>query len=372
MADFDYRVDMFLDAVPDLAALAEVPQNPEYHGEGDVLTHTRMVVDALLHHPRWKELSSADRNVLFFAAMFHDIGKLPTTRTEAGRITSPNHSIVGAFIARFLLWQGIPDPIPFSLREQVVHLIRDHMQPLYLLHRRDSRKSLLRISQSVRIDLLALLAECDIRGRISADTDESLETIELFREYAREQGCYDRPFTFSSGHSRFYYFSRTTTSPEVDYYDDRNFEVILLSGLPAAGKDYWIRINGNGLPVISLDAIRSELGISPAVNQGMVIQTAKLRAKRLLAAREPFIWNAVNRLQRIRKPIIDMCSDYGARVRIVYLEADLLTHLERNRMRLAPVPEDVIYRMARRNEIPEVHEAQMVEYIVPEDSLKIP
>lgn len=362
MTDMNFDVDPYLNAVPDLAALKDVPQNLEYHGEGDVLTHTRMVVEALLQHPRWNELSSDDRNVLFLAALFHDIGKLPTTRIENGRITSPSHSIAGALLTRFLLWQGIPDPVPFSIREQAVHLIRNHIQPLHLLQKKNSQKTLLRISQSVRIDLLAFLAECDTRGRISTDLTDSLETIELFREYAKEQNCYDHAYVFPSSHSRFYYFSKDTASPVVDYYDDRSFEVILMSGLPAAGKDFWIKSYGKGLPVISLDEIRIELGIPPTGNQGKVVQTAKMRAKKLLAGRQPFIWNAVNRLQKIRKPIIDMCSDYGARVNIVYLESDFQTHIKRNNSRPVPVPEKVIYRMARRNEIPEVHDAHSVEY----------
>jgi putative nucleotidyltransferase with HDIG domain len=364
MTDMIFDVEPYLNAVPDLAALKDVPQNPEYHGEGDVLTHTRMVVDTLLNHPLWQTLSAMDQKTLFLAALFHDIGKLPTTRLEQGRLTSPNHSLVGAQLARFLLWQGIPDPVPFSQREQVVHLIRNHMQPLYLLKKRNAQKLLLRISQSVRIDFLALLAECDIRGRISTDTAESLETIELFREYAREQGCFDRPYPFPSAYSRFFYFSHESARPEVDYYNDRRFQVILLSGLPAAGKDYWITAHGEGLPMISLDAIRAELGIAPEGNQGRVIQASRQQAKKLLAAGQPFIWNGVNRLKRIRKPIIDLCTAYGAGVKIIYLESDIQTHLERNSKRPAPVPEQVIHRMARRNEIPEVHEAQYVEYTI--------
>ena len=38
----------WLAAVPQLQALATTPQDPIYHAEGDVWTHTCMVVEALL------------------------------------------------------------------------------------------------------------------------------------------------------------------------------------------------------------------------------------------------------------------------------------------------------------------------------------
>ena len=44
------------DSYPQLGMLRHVPQNPEYHGEGDVYRHTEMVCERLLSLPEWTEL----------------------------------------------------------------------------------------------------------------------------------------------------------------------------------------------------------------------------------------------------------------------------------------------------------------------------
>lgn len=50
---------------PELEVLRQVPQRPDHHPEGDVLTHTEMVVDRLVGMPR----------EVVFAALCHDMGK---------------------------------------------------------------------------------------------------------------------------------------------------------------------------------------------------------------------------------------------------------------------------------------------------------
>lgn len=55
-----------------------------------------------------------------------------------------------------------------------------------------------------------------------------------------------------------------------------------MSGLPATGKDRWIRQHGSHWPVISLDAIRQKIKISPDDNQAPVVAEAKERAKEFL------------------------------------------------------------------------------------------
>src|SRR5262245_15480713 len=74
-------------------ALAHCAQDPVHHGEGNVLVHTRMVVDALLGSTEWPRLSSADRRVIFWAALLHDIAKPASTRVDNdGRISARGHS----------------------------------------------------------------------------------------------------------------------------------------------------------------------------------------------------------------------------------------------------------------------------------------
>jgi putative nucleotidyltransferase with HDIG domain len=80
-------------------------QDPLWHAEGDVLTHTRMVCEALCGMDQWRTLPPEDRSVLFAAALMHDIAKPVVQREEWGRIRTPRHASKGARMARTLLWQ---------------------------------------------------------------------------------------------------------------------------------------------------------------------------------------------------------------------------------------------------------------------------
>ena len=64
-----YRVDWdaLLSQFPWLGALADCPQDPQFHAEGDVLTHTKMVVEALVADEKWRALDDFSRSLVFLA-----------------------------------------------------------------------------------------------------------------------------------------------------------------------------------------------------------------------------------------------------------------------------------------------------------------
>ena len=68
---------------PELAALAGVPQEPEWHPEGDVFVHTGHCVDALARLPEWQTLPDPVRRDVMFAVLAHDFGKPATTINPA-------------------------------------------------------------------------------------------------------------------------------------------------------------------------------------------------------------------------------------------------------------------------------------------------
>jgi hypothetical protein len=51
-----------------LRVLDGVPQEPRYHAKGDVLIHTRLVVEALVSLDEWRSLPEQERSLLFAAA----------------------------------------------------------------------------------------------------------------------------------------------------------------------------------------------------------------------------------------------------------------------------------------------------------------
>jgi predicted kinase len=348
-------------AFPWTEELRACPQDPLWHGEGDVWTHTRMVVDALAGMEDWRALDEVARRQLFLAALLHDIGKPACTETEPdGRISSRGHSRRGESMARLWLWRAGMGP---HEREPIAALIRSHQYPFFLLDRDDARGEAIRLSHDLRCDRLGLLAEADARGRIARDRDRLVDNTRLFRDFCAEMGCLETPWPFASDHSRFEWFRKPGRDPAYAAHDDTGMEVVLMSGLPAAGKDSWIAANAPDLPVVSLDAIRGEFGVAPSDGQGKVIAAARERAREHLRAKKSFVWNATNLSRRIRAGLIDLFADYNARVRIVYLEGPPAEQQRRNAARRNPVPDSAIGRMLNSWEPPKINEAHQVDWI---------
>jgi poly(A) polymerase len=102
--------------LPELEALKGCEQPPQFHPEGDVFTHTRIMLELLP-----PEVSLP----LVFSVLFHDIGKPPTqTVDETGRIRFNGHDRVGAEMTEQLMQR-----LRFSRAEidATVEAVRQHM-----------------------------------------------------------------------------------------------------------------------------------------------------------------------------------------------------------------------------------------------------
>src|SRR5262249_55982460 len=111
--------------------LADCPQNPIHHAEGNVWIHTRMVCEELARLEGWRALPEEERRIVFAAAVLHDVAKPECTRVEPdGRISARGHSRRGSIRARRILWEMGG---PFTSREQVAALIRFHQRPYFLI-----------------------------------------------------------------------------------------------------------------------------------------------------------------------------------------------------------------------------------------------
>jgi predicted kinase len=346
---------------PWLETLKECAQDPTYHAEGDVWIHTRMVLEALTADVDWRDMDAQERSLIFAAALLHDVGKPACTKTEGERITSRGHSRRGEQIARSILWRL---GVPVTEREHITALIRYHQVPFFLAEHPDAARLTARLSHITRCDHAGVVARADARGRLCTDRDRLVENVAFFTEYCHERRCLNQPASFPSDHARFLYFRGETNDPAYAPHDDTRLDVVLMSGLPGAGKDTWIAKHLAGWPVVSLDEIRSELGVDPTDRQGRVVAAARKRAREYLRQATPFVWNATNVSRSVRSHSINLFASYRARVRIVHVETSPENLRERNRRRAHPVPERVLDRLVDRWEPPDVTEAHRVDWIV--------
>lgn len=160
---------------PELHALIGVPQEPEWHPEGDVWTHTLLVIDAaaalLRRGP--DHFSRQDQLTVLFGALCHDFGKPSTTRFEDGRFRSHGHEEAGieptkAFLRRLRA--------PHALARTTATIAAEHLKPGMLFrlcetgkltdkqYQNTLRKLLRRLGTTPWRALLTA-SEADFRGR---------------------------------------------------------------------------------------------------------------------------------------------------------------------------------------------------------------
>ncbi len=351
---------------PELSRLKGIPQNPDYHAEGDVYRHTEMVCGELTKLDGWSRLKGEEQELLFLSAAFHDIGKAFCTRKEDGQWVSPKHTGVGEREFRRLVYlEAEHFGLSFEQRELAAQLIRHHGLPVWFWTKKRPEYDLLKAAESVPLRLLYLLSMADITGRENRAGEDMSERVELFADFAEELGIWEGPFPFANRYTRFRYFHGSDLPPEANLYDDTGFDVILMSGLPLSGKDSWIAEYGreaadSGLPAISMDDIREQLGIPPAKKSDQIARMAADQAKIYLRQKRPFIWNATNIVRETRQRLIGLFAGYGARVHIRYLEAPYRELLARNRKRARSIPPEVLEKMIQKLEPPALWEAYEV------------
>lgn len=328
-------------AQPWAIAMSQCMQDAQWHAEGDVWTHTQMVCGELAALDEWHSLDRNAQLILMFTALFHDAGKPATTAfdAEAGRIRSPRHAMVGAEIARNVLRELGCD---LETRERICRMVLFHGRPSYLIDKPDSAKEVIFHSWLVENRWLYLFAVADTRGRKTDETTRPEENVNLWKLVAEENGCLDKPYPFANDQARFLFYRDELSSLHYVPYVDHRCEVTMLSGLPGAGKDTWLERNAPELPVVSLDDIRNTLDIRPEDNQGSVIQAARESARTHLRSGTDFAFNATNTSRQIRKRWLDLFADYGARIKIIYIEPALVELRKQNAKRTEPVPQQVI------------------------------
>ncbi|SER44316.1 HDIG domain-containing protein [Pedobacter rhizosphaerae] len=343
--------------------MQHVQQDSRYHAEGNVAVHTQMVLAELENQPAFIALAQQDQEIVWASALLHDVEKYSTTVFEPdGSITSAGHARKGAQFTRQLLYLDLPTP--FLIREQIVALVRHHGLPIWLFEKSDPLKTLVKASLEVNMQWLVLLARADMMGRVCPDKAEMLYRIDCFEEFCKENNCWDNGRQFTSGNALMYYMQHDDAYVDYVPFEEPIAEVVLMSGLPGSGKDTFIKKNYSDWPIVSLDRIRQERGISPSDKNGngRVIQEAKEQARIYLRQQRSFVWNATNTTSQMRQQLIDLFSTYKAKVKIVYVEVPFGNLHKQNNDREEVVPTSVLDKLAQKLEVPAQWEAYEVSY----------
>jgi len=359
----NYDYDNITNNVDVISRMKGVLQSPIHHNEGDVWIHTNLVCTSLLNDPEFHNLNEYDKDILFVATLLHDVEKYSTTEIkENGKISSPKHAVKGAVFAyRYLKELGLDTERSYKISK----LIHYHGLPIWHDEKPDPEKAVITSSVLSNNSLLYILAKADINGRHCNDKEELFFKIEYFREYCKSLNSFNQSYPFLSAASRFMYFynQKDLFYEPFDLYPD--FIGYLIIGLPGSGKDTYIKNNLSNIPVISLDDIRKKLKIKPGKSkeQGKVAQQAKEDLKVYLRERQSVIWNATNITKMQRDKVISIFNDYGAKINIIWIDTDLDTILKQNTQRTDVVPSDIIIKLNRALEVPDLTECYKLSII---------
>ena len=192
------ELDVLNQLFPEIRSLMGVPQEPEWHPEGDVFVHTQLVVDRA--HERILDLDYPRQVTLMLAALCHDFGKPPTTEFVEGRWRSRGHEEAGVPPTEsFLDSLNIHTIDGYDVRAQVIALVRDHLRPGEWYKKQDEvgDGAFRRLARRCELELLYRVASADSLGRnapwVPRDKWFDAEAQEWFIQRARNLNVDRRP-----------------------------------------------------------------------------------------------------------------------------------------------------------------------------------
>lgn len=185
--------------MPEIAALQGVIQNDGWHPEGDVYEHTKQSIDAAA---QLSYDSDAEKLLMMYAALTHDLGKAVMTEERDGRITSYGHEDESAILAKRLMQRITNDK---SLIDQVVKLVKNHMHPGQFVKNNAKAPAYKKLAQKLAPELtMAMLAKLFFIDRLGRNPkkgnslpvnqiDADVQTFIRKAEDAQVMHCVETP-----------------------------------------------------------------------------------------------------------------------------------------------------------------------------------
>lgn len=393
--DFDEAKKQLGPTFPLLYELEHTEQDPEWHAEGDVAIHTRMVIEEVQAQLQAEalDLDPWAKLVVQLGALLHDIAKpLTTVRRERQgkeRVLAPRHAQRGAdWLGWRILELGLPHPQTRALLE----LVRYHHEPKFLIIKDSPPAHFTRLMRRASMRMLYILELGDMRGRRCDDQQEQVELIELFRIAAQEYGCFDEPTALEAFISPLAHALKDEPAAFIEraimeglwdleagtiythgealarsYQARARFmQVTLMCGPSASGKSTWVAQRAaQGVEVISMDELRAQLGknASDQSQNAQVFAMAREQLKEALRAQRDVIWDSTSLRFDQREAVLQTARRYGAHTTLAISHVAPSTFEARNRARERQVPANVLQRQLDGAQWPELEEAHRTIYI---------
>lgn len=167
---------------PELEQTIGVQQNPKHHAEGDVWTHTMMVMDVAV---RYRD-KVANPLGFMLSAITHDFGKILCTEVVNGEIHAYEHETIGLPLVESFMTRLTSEK---ALIKYVMNLSEYHMKPNMLAADHSSIKATNKMfDRSVDPEALIYIAVSDGLGKIApreyiSYDDFFMDRLAVYREY---------------------------------------------------------------------------------------------------------------------------------------------------------------------------------------------
>ena len=176
------------DWFPEVLSLIGVEQEAQFHPEGDVYTHTMLVLDqaAALRGRAVYPLG------LMLSALCHDFGKVQATSVIDGRIRALGHENLGVPAAQAFICRLSSE---VRLKKYVLNMVKLHMRPNALYYMHSGHYAYMKLlDESVEPSDLLLLARADHCGRTGHENDYDELEKTLSDALRRYQALMQQPF----------------------------------------------------------------------------------------------------------------------------------------------------------------------------------
>jgi len=153
---------LLAEVLPEIAAMKGVEQPPEFHPEGDVFRHTKLMLDMMSNATSQELGPPKDKTLLAFSVLLHDVGKPPTFQRAPDRIRFNEHDRIGAEMAETILRR-----LRFSNDEieKIVLCVREHMRFQFVQEMRPAKLKRMLARDTFPIELELHRIDCSSSHR---------------------------------------------------------------------------------------------------------------------------------------------------------------------------------------------------------------